>query len=132
MKTFISVYEISYKTSTGAKPLRIRFDKINEIYCGSWTETKHLVLFEYGLFQKIRIKIKYVISKKSRIKNSINHNFGRINIESCNYLPIQKILTFHNVILLIKSVINKNKNKYYYNIFLEKGLYKDKSNTEYF
>ena len=96
------------------------------------TETKHLVLFEYGLFQKIRNKIKYVISKKSRIKNSINHNFGRINIESCNYLPIQKILTFHNVILLIKSVINKNKNKYYYNIFLEKGLYKDKSNTEYF
>ena len=93
------------------------------------TETKHLVLFEYGLFQKIRNKIKYVISKKSRIKNSINHNFGRINIESCNYLPIQKILTFHNVILLIKSVINKNKNKYYYNIFLEKGLYKDKSNA---
>ena len=33
---------------------------------------------------------------------------------------------FHNVIILIKSVFNKNKNKYYYNIFLEKGSYKDK------
>ena len=34
--------------------------------------------------------------------------------------------------MLIKSVVNKNKNHYYYNIFLEKGLYKDKSNTQYF
>ena len=42
------------------------------------------------------------------------------------------ILTFHNVIILIKSVVNKNKNEYYYNIFLEEGLYKDKSNTKYF
>ena len=25
----ISIHDISYKTSTGAKPLRIRFDKIN-------------------------------------------------------------------------------------------------------
>ena len=32
----------------------------------------------------------------------------------------------------IKSVVNKNKNEDYYNIFLEKGSYKDKSNTEYF
>ena len=49
-----------------------------------------------------------------------------------NYLLIEKILTFYNAIILIKSVVNKNKNEYYYNIFLEKGLYKDKSNTEYF
>ena len=40
---------------------------------------------------------------------------------------ILKILTFHNVVVLIKSVVNKNKNKYYYNIFLEKGSYKDKN-----
>ena len=28
----ILIYNISYKTSTGAKPLRIRFDKIDGIY----------------------------------------------------------------------------------------------------
>ena len=33
--------------------------------------------------------------------------------------------TFHNAIILIKSVVNKNKNKYYYNMFLEKVSYKD-------
>ena len=47
-------------------------------------------------------------------------------------LYLQKTLTFHNIAILIKSVVNKNENEYYYNIFLEKGLYKDKSNTEYF
>ena len=41
-------------------------------------------------------------------------------------------MTFHKVIMLPKSVVNKNENNYYYNIFFEKGSYKDKSNTEYF
>ena len=41
-------------------------------------------------------------------------------------------MTFHNVIILIKSVVNKNENKCYYNILLEKGLYEDKSNTYLF
>ena len=40
------------------------------------------------------------------------------------------MLTFHNVIILIKSVFNKYKNNYCYNIFLEKGSNKDKANTE--
>ena len=57
---------------------------------------------------------------------------GRIRIDSDNYLPIEKTLTFHNVIIFIKSVVNENKNNYFSNIFLEKGFYKDKSNTEYF
>ena len=38
----------------------------------------------------------------------------------------KKILTFYNAIILIKSVVNKNKYKCYYNIFLEKGSYRDK------
>ena len=38
-------------------------------------------------------------------------------------------MTFRKVIILIKLVVNKNKHNYYYDMFLEKGLYKDKSNT---
>ena len=64
--------------------------------------------------------------------DSINHNFGKIRIDSSNSLPIEKILTFHNVIILIKSVVNKNKSNYYYKIFLEKVSYKDKSDTWHF
>ena len=64
------------------------------------SKNKHLILFDYGLFDKIYDKIKYLISKKSSITNSINQNFGKIRIDSYNSLPIKKILTFHNVIIL--------------------------------
>ena len=84
------------------------------------------------MFDKICDKIKCLISGKCGIADSINHNFGEIRIDSYNSLPTEKILTFHNVIILIKSVANKNKNEYHYNIFLEKGLYKDKSDTQIF
>ena len=84
------------------------------------------------MFDKICDKIKYLISKKSGITDSINHNFGKIRIDSYSSLPIEKILTFHNVIILIKSVVNKNKNNYSDNTFLEKGSYKDKSDTQNF
>ena len=33
---------------------------------------------------------------------------------------LKKILAFHNAIILIMSVLNKSKNEYSYNIFLEK------------
>ena len=41
------------------------------------------------------------------------------------------MLAFHNFIILIKSVVKEEKTNYY-NIFLEKGLHKNKSKTEYF
>ena len=46
------------------KPLRIRFDKVDEFIIALDGKIKHLILFEYGLFDKICDKIKYVISKK--------------------------------------------------------------------
>ena len=90
---------------------------------------RYLVLFD-DWCDKICDRIKYLISEKSGIENSINHNFAIIRIDSYNSLRIEKILT--SQIILIKSIVNKNKNEYSYNIFLEKGLYKDKSNTQYF
>ena len=107
------------------KSLRIRFDKIDGFIMVLDGKIEHLVLFDYGLFDKICDKIKYLISKKSDITNSINYNFGRIRIDSYNSLPIKKILTFHNLLILIKPAVKKNKNKYYYNIFLEKSLCRD-------
>ena len=78
------------------------------------------MILDHSWFDKICDSIKYLISEKSSITDSINHNFARIRIDSYNSLPIEKMLTFHNVIILIKSVANKYKNNYYYNIFLEK------------
>ena len=76
--------------------------------------------------------INYLISEKSGFTYSINHNFARIRIDSYTFLPIEKMLTFHNIIILIKPVVNKNKNNYFCDIFLEKGYHIDKSNTQYF
>ena len=45
---------------------------------------------------------------------------------------LKKTLNFYNFKILTKSVVNKYRNNYYYNIFLETGSYKDKPNTEYF
>ena len=43
---------------------------------------------------------------------------------------MQFFASLHNVIILIKSVFNKEKNKCYYNIFLEKGLYQLSKNND--
>ena len=76
-------------------------------------------------------KINYLISEKSGITGSVNHILAKIIIDSYNSLPIEKKLTLHNVVILIKPVFDKDKNNYYYNIFLEKGSYRE-SNTQYF
>ena len=42
---------------------------------------------------------------------------------SYDSLPIGKRMTLDNVIILIKSVLNKDQNHYYHKIFLEKCSY---------
>ena len=111
-----------YKTPRDPKALRIRSNKIDGFIIALDGKIKHLVLLDYGLFDQICDKIKYLISKKSGITKSINYNFGKIKIDSYNSLPIKKVLTFHSVIILIKSVVNRNKNNYCYNIFLGRIL----------
>ena len=70
----VSVFDILYKTSTGPRPLRIKFDKIDGFIMVLDAKIKHLILFNYGLFDKICNEIKYCISKKSGITNSITQS----------------------------------------------------------
>ena len=57
--------------------MRIRFDKIDGFIrvCGG--EFRYLVLFDYGLFDRTCDKIKYLISEKSGITDSISLNFEK-------------------------------------------------------
>ena len=119
----VLIYNILYKTLIGAKPLRIRFDKVNgfiRIYDG----TRHSVLFGSERIDAIYGMIRYLIGQKSSITYVIFYNYARIKIYSFDSLPLEKTLTLYNVIILTKSVFNKNQNDYYYNISLEKFLYK--------
>ena len=60
----ISVYSISYKTLTDPKRLRIKFDKTDRFIIPIYGKIEYLILFGYGLFNKICDKIKYLISKE--------------------------------------------------------------------
>ena len=114
----IFICYISFKTFIGSKPLCFRFDKIDgfiRIYDG----TRYLIFFcsekSYAIYNRIR----YLISVKSSITYIFSHNYAKIKVGSYDSLPIEKRLTLHNIIILIKSVL-KDKNHYYYYIFLEK------------
>ena len=48
---------------------------------------------------------------------------NRFKVDSFVSLPLEKTMTFYNVIILIKSVFDKYNSNYYYNIFLEKNSY---------
>ena len=124
----ILIYTTLYKTFIGAKPLRIRFNEVDG-FSHIFDGTRYLALIIPERYDAIYDRIRDLINEKGGITDSVNHNFGRIRIDLCSSLPIEKVLTFHNVILLIKSVVNENKNNYYYKIFLEKGSYEDRSNT---
>ena len=60
--------------------MRIRFDKIDG-YIKIPDKIRYLVLFDYGYCDKTCEKIKYLISEKDAITDSINHNFGRVKID---------------------------------------------------
>ena len=96
----ILIYDISYKTLIGPKPLRIRLSKIDG-FIRIYDETRYLTL-------------QYIFS----------HYFAKIKVDSYDSLPIEKRLTLHNVLILIKSVLSKDKNHYNYKIFLEKCSYR--------
>ena len=52
-----------------------------------------------------------------------SHYFTTVKVDCYDSLPIKKMLTLHHVVILIKSVLNKDKNHYYYKIFSETCSY---------
>ena len=115
----ILIDDISDKILIDSKPLRIRFNEIDgfvRIYDG----TRYLTLFSSEKYVVVYDRIRYLISLKSGITYIFSHYFAKIKVDSYDSLTIEEMLTWHNVIILIKSVLNKDKNHYYYKMFLEK------------
>ena len=100
------------------KPLRVRFDKVDG-FTRICDGTRYLALFDPEKYNAIFSRIRYLIGVKSGITCVISHNYARIKIDSYDSLHQEKTLTLHNVIILIKSVFDKDQNHYYYNIFSE-------------
>ena len=62
------------------------------------------------IYDSIYDRIRYLESVKSRIRYIIFHNYAKIKIDSYDSLPLEKAETFHNAIILIKTVFNNGKN----------------------
>ena len=105
----ILIYDILCKGLICAKPLRIRFDKVDG-FVRDYDGTRYLVLFGPEKYDAIYNRIRYFLSQKGSITYVISHNYARIKVDSYDFLPLEKPLTLHNVIILIESVFNKNQN----------------------
>ena len=114
------VYTILYKTLIDTKPVHIRLDKIDR-FIRVYDGTRYLMLFGSKRYEFMYNRIRYLLSVKSGIRYFISHTYAKIKVDTYDSLPLEKTMTFHNVIILIKLVLNKDKNNYYYNIFLEKA-----------
>ena len=113
---------IPCKTLIGAKSLCIRFDKVNG-FIRVYDRTRYLELFGLEKYNDIYDRIGYLLGLKSDITYVFSYKFGKIKIDSNDDLPLEEMLTLHNVIIITKSVFNKDQSHYYYNIFLEKCSY---------
>ena len=108
----ILIYDISYKPSTGAKPLRFRFneiDRFNKTHNG----IRSLVLFDDAWFDKSCDKIKYLIIENVVLQIVLIIILGKSEL-------IHIILYHSDNVIILKSVVNKDKNNYYNNKFLER------------
>ena len=94
----------SYKTLIGVKPFRIRFDKVDR-FIRVYDEIRYLVLLRPENDDAIYNTIKYLINQKCVITYVISHNYIKTKTFSSDHMPLEKTLTFHNVIILSKSVL---------------------------
>ena len=107
----ILVYDIFYTSLFDAIPLFIRFKKVDElirVYDGldiwHYLPLKNLIPLttelDVFLVKKVAVNTFFLIIMQK--------------FDSYDSLPPEKMLTLRNVIILIKSVFNKDKNRYYY------------------
>ena len=98
--------------------MRIRFDELEGFI------RVYAVLCGPEDYDAIYKTIRYVNRQKSGITYVFSHNYAKIKTDSYDYLPLGKMLNLCNVIILMKSVCNRNKNQYHYYVILEKCSYK--------
>ena len=94
----ILIYNISYKTLIGAKPLPIRFDKIDgfiRVYNG----TRYLIIF--GAENRIYNKIRYLIGVQSGVLYVFSHSYTRIKVDSHDSLSLEKTLTLKKHFIML-------------------------------
>ena len=104
---------VTYKPLIGSKNLWILFDRVDG-FIRNHNGTKYFPLFGSEKYNDIFNMIRYLVTIKLSISDIVSHNYGKIKIDSCGDLPLEKNIDFANVVILIKSVFSKNYNQYFY------------------
>ena len=111
-----------HKNLIGAKPVDILFNKIDG-FIRDYDGTKYLALFSLEKYDGIYDRIRYLIGLKVVLHLFFSYNHAKTKIDSDDDWPLEELLTLHNVIILIKSVFNKDQNHCCYNIVLQECSY---------
>ena len=114
------IYDISCKTLVEPKPFLIRLDEIDGfIIIYEWT--RYLTSFDCKKYDAIYDRIRYPIRVKNDITCVFSHVdfFAKIKVNSYDFCENNTHQIIF-IIILMKSVLNKNKNHYYSKIFLKK------------
>ena len=99
------IYEVLYKTLISVKALSVVFDKVYR-FITDYDGNKYLVLFRPEKHNVIFDRIGYVIGMKSGATYVFSHNYTKIKIYSDDDLNLEKGLTMHHVVILVKLVFN--------------------------
>ena len=81
--------------------MRIRFDRIDE-FIKVYDGTRYLVWLGGDKYDFFYNRSRYLIGITSCITYLIYHNYAKIKVDSYDSLSLEKTLTFHNVIILLK------------------------------
>ena len=91
------------------------------IFIRFFVGTRYLKFFGIEKSDLIYNKIRYLNGVKSDITYVISYKDVKIKVDSYDSLFLEKTLTFYNVIILNKPIFNRDKNNYYYDLFLKNG-----------
>ena len=95
----ILIYDVSYKTRFGTKPLCIMFNKVDG-FLWDYDEISYLVLLGIEKHDAIYDRIRYLICLKSDVTYVFSHNYAKINMDSDDDLPLEEILALYKVVII--------------------------------
>ena len=96
----VLTYDVLYKNLVDRNSLWITFKKMNA-FIRDYSGTKYLVLFGFGKYSVI---FNRTIRLKANILYDVSCNYSKIKIDSGDTFSLEKRMTKHIIIILIKSV----------------------------
>ena len=87
-----------------AKSLHNRFNK-KYGFISVYNGTRYLVSFGIEKFDFIYSRFRYLTGVASGNTYVISHSYAKIKVDLCDSLPLEKTLTFHDVIILFNQFL---------------------------